>query len=191
MLYYPATLMEVEVLREWVRCRLDNCDPLLDGYAMGIVKPLENGDADIRAAFVFSNYNGTNVFVSGASETNGFMSPTEVAQAVMTPFLPPLSVLRITALVSETNKRSAALMEILGFVHEGTLRDFDGVGTRTLVYGLTKSDFFGGRYGNRCKATAERYQSGYGNGCGSLPVRRDVRGHDGSALPAAGAGASC
>lgn len=186
MLYYPGTLMEVEVLRDWVRQRLDVQDAL-DGYAMAIVRPLDDGDANILAAFVFSSYNGSNVFLSGASEVNGFVSPTEVAKALMTPFLPPLSVLRLTALVSETNKRSRALMEHFGFLHEGTLRDFQSLGSRTLVYGLTKSDFFGGRYGNRCQATAERYESSYFDDSERLPVRGDVRGHDGGSRPSAAA----
>jgi RimJ/RimL family protein N-acetyltransferase len=185
MLYYPGTLMEVEVLRDWVRQRLDVQDPLDDGYAMAIVRPLDDGDANILAAFVFSNHNGANVFLSGASEVNGFVSPTEVAKALMTPFLPPLSVLRLTALVSETNKRSRALMEHLGFVHEGTLRDFQTLGSRTLVFGLTKADFFGGKYGHRCQATAEQYKSSYFDDCKRESLRRDVRGHDGRAFAAA------
>lgn len=186
MLYYPATLMEVEVLRDWVRRRLLTPDPMVDGYAMGIVRQLEDGDAEILAALVFTEYNGTNVFVSGASEARGFISPTEVAKALMTPFLPPLSVLRMTALVSETNKRSQNLMRQLGFVHEGTLRDYEAEGMGTLVFGLTKSDFFGGKYGRRCQAAAKQYESDYFNDCGSLPVRGHVRGHYGSDLSAAG-----
>lgn len=178
MLYCPKTLVEVQLVRDWVRRRLDNGEDFPDGYAVAIVKPLEDGDAIIRAAMIFSNYNGTNVFVSGASDTNGFMSPTEVAQVLAIPFMPPMSVLRMTALVSETNKRSQRLMKGFGFAHEGTLRDFERVGTNSLVYGLTKADFFGGRYGKRAQATVARYQSNWNDDLSrGQPIRRDVRGH--------------
>ena len=187
MLYYPKTPMEVDVVRDWVRERIDVTDMFLDGYAMAIVEALEDGDAIIRAGFIFTNYSGTNVFVSGASDTDGFMAPTEVAKALMTPFLPPLSVLRMTALVSETNKRSQELMKTLGFVHEGTLRDYEAEGTTTLVFGLTKADFFGGRYGKRCKATAVRYESEYRDDGERLAVCGGILGHDGD-VPADSAG---
>jgi hypothetical protein len=149
MIWYPENLVEVETVRDWVKARLDGDDQFADGYPVAILKKLPDNDAVIRAAMIFDNCSKTNVFIAGASDTNGFMAPAEVAMVLATPFLPPLNVIRITALVSKANKRSARLMEGLGFVHEGTLRDYEKPGSHTLVYGLTKSDFLGGRYGRK------------------------------------------
>ena len=149
MIWYPENLVEVEIVRDWARTRLDGDDQFVNGYPVAILKKLPDGDAVIRAAMIFDNCSKTNVFIAGASDTNGFMAPAEIAMVLATPFLPPLNVIRLTALVSKANKRSARLMEGLGFVHEGTLRDYDEPGSYTLVYGLTKSDFLGGRYGRK------------------------------------------
>jgi len=168
MLWYPKTMIEVQIARDWVIDRLDGNDLFVDGYPVVIVKALPDGDAIIRAAMIFTNYTGKNVFMAGASDTNGWMAPREVAEVLATPFLPPMSVLRVTALVSKANKRSARLMEGFGFKLEGILRDYDSEGSRTLVYGLTKSDFLGGRYGRKAaNLFAGPYQHDDG---GSEPV---------------------
>ena len=163
MLWMPKNMVEVQVARDWAIERLDGDDQFADGYPVVIVKPLEDGDATIQAVFIYTNFNSNNVFVAGASDSGGFVSPTDVALALYAPFGPPLNVLRVTALVSETNKRSARLMEHFGFKHEGTLRDYESVGTETLVYGLTKADFLGGRYGRKAAdlhAESDNYVDG-------------------------------
>ena len=174
MLWYPGTAVEVQLIRDWVIERLDDDEQFADGYPVAIVKPDEDGDAIIRAAMIFANHTGNNVFIAGASDTNGWMSRYDVANVLNTPFRPPMNVLRITALVEETNKRSARLMEAFGFVLEGTLRDNHHEGSRTLVYGLTKSDFLGGRYGRKISSRTESYKPDDGAAVRAQPVRRAV-----------------
>lgn len=174
MLWYPSTPVEIQLITDWIVDRLDEDEDFADGYPVAIVKELEDGDAVIRAAMVFTNWTGKNVFIAGASESNGWMSRTDLANVLNTPFRPPMSVLRITALVEETNKRSARLMEALGFIQEGILRDYSAKGARTLVYGLTKSDFLGGRYGRKIATGAESFNSNAGAAERVDPARRAV-----------------
>jgi len=153
MIWLPRTNEDIEFLRDWVRERLDVDDTFSDGYAIALLD--KDPPNEIKCAFIVSGYTGNNIIMSGAIDSP-LVAPTEVALALHIIFSEPLSVLRITALINEMNKRSVSLMERLGFIHEGTLRDYEDEGSLTLLYGLTKRDFYGGRYGERIRKKSAR-----------------------------------
>ena len=156
MIWLPSTYEDIEFLRTWVRDRLDTDETFSDGYAIAI---LRKKTREIKCAFIISSYTGNNIIMSGAVDSP-FVAPTEVAKVIHIVFSKPLSVLRITALINEMNKRSVSLMEHLGFIHEGTLRDYEEEGTNTFLYGLIRSDFYGGRYGRIIRKYATRKPDG-------------------------------
>lgn len=167
MIWLPSSERDVEFLRQWIRERLDTDETFDDGYTIAILSSKK--PHKIKCCFVVTSYTGNNIIISGAIDSP-WVAPREVAEALHKIFSKPLSVLRITALIHEMNKRSVSLMEHLGFIHEGTLRDYEEEGTKTLLYGLTKSDFYGGKYGRyvRSDVTGETIADA-GDGTSIIP----------------------
>ena len=150
-LHHPATRAENDQIKGWVNERLPEQDDFNGAYAVAVT----DEDDCIVAGVIFSNHSGSNVFMSGAIEKNGKVRVTreKLSDMLAIAFDNPMNCLRITALVSPTNKRSQRFMQGLGFTHEGTFRDYMGRDTETLIYGLTRTDFEGGDYGRREQAT--------------------------------------
>lgn len=150
-LFYPATSSEVEYIKGWVNDQLPEQDKFEGAYTVAVV----NEENEIVAGAIFSSQSTTNIFLSGAISKDGIRTVTKekLSEMLSIAFLPPFNCIRITALVSPTNKRSQKFVEGLGFLHEGTFRDYMAENTETLIYGLTKSDFEGGDYGWRQQVT--------------------------------------
>lgn len=150
-LYYPANRFEVDHIKEWVNDQLPEQDKFDGAYTVAVVSE----EREILAGAIFSSHSNTNVFLSGAISKNGVKTVTreKLSEMLSVAFNPPMSCIRITALVSPTNKRSQKFVEGLGFIHEGTFRDYLAEDTETLIYGLTRSDFEGGDYGRRQQVT--------------------------------------
>lgn len=161
MLHYAKNQGEISAMREWVINQITDTTPFDAIYGVAV---LDNDPPhDMFAGMIYSTYTENNVFISGAiaPDAVGRVTAGDLSKALSVAFDPPLDVLRITALVLDTNKRSAIFMKKLGFTHEGTMRDYEGPDTRTLVFGLTRSEFLGGAYGRRRQRwRAERSSTG-------------------------------
>lgn len=146
-LFFPATHNDTRAIIDWVDERLPEHDEFVDSYAVAVI----SSDGSILAGAIFSSYSGNNVFLSGAISKEGIGRVTRghLHDMIASVFKEPLNCLRMTALVSPTNKRSQRFVKRLGFVQEGTLRDYMAKDSKTLVFGLTKTDFEEGRYGGR------------------------------------------
>lgn len=145
-LYCPQSAAGNAHIRDWVNERLPEQDEFEQSYAVGVV---DEETEELVAGAIFSSYSGSNVFLSGAIDERGIGRVNRLALSEMLSvgFKEPLNCTRITALVSPTNKRSQKFVKGLGFKHEGTLRDYMGEDTETLIFGLTRREFEEGRYG--------------------------------------------
>jgi len=148
-LYWPVSIGEVQLIVNWVNERLPEPDDFNNPLAVAVMHPDKPGK--IIAGAIYSSYGNGNVFFSGAIDPEGIgkMTRGDFAGIVGAPFAPPLNCRRITALVSESNKRSQSLVERLGFLHEGNLREYLKEGEVTRIYGMTREDFLGGKYGKQ------------------------------------------
>ena len=154
-LYYPQSFGEIEIIRHWVN---DQLEDTVDNPGIFTVAVLDKDEPNkILAGAIFSNHSKNNIFLSGAISREGIGKVTKecLSDMLWVAFRKPFNCLRITALVSETNKRSQRFMEGLGFTKEGELRDYLEGGKNTFVYGLTKSDYLGGAYGWRQRRRRE------------------------------------
>jgi len=146
-LYFPVARSEVDTIIDWVNERLPEQDDFRDSFAVAVIDETWK----ILAGAIFSNYSENNVFLSGAIDDKsvGKVTRGHLSDMMAAAFKRPLDCLRITALVSPTNKRSKRFVTGLGFQQEGILRDYMGKDTETLVFGLTKTEFEEGRYGRQ------------------------------------------
>lgn len=154
-LFHPENIGQTKAIVAWVNARLD--EPVSDHEAFAVAV-IEEGSLDILAGAVFTNYTGENMFLSGAIAREGIGKVTRghLFGMLKTAFGEPFNCLRITSLVAPKNERSKRFVTGLGFKHEGTLRDFLAEDTETLLYGLTRKEFLGGRYGRRQRRRKSR-----------------------------------
>jgi hypothetical protein len=96
-------------------------------------------DKNFIAGVVISNFRGTDVEISCASESPAAWRP-HVCKAVFTYIFEQLGCVRCTSITVRTNKKARSFLESLGFQLEGNLRQaYDGK-RDALVYGLLKSE---------------------------------------------------
>ena len=147
-LFFPENQMQTLLVKEWVNHRLK--EPVTQDEVF-TVAVIDNESYEILAGAIFSSYSGENVFLSGAIDESGVGKVTRghLADMLRVAYREPFNCLRITALVQPHNERSKRFVTGLGFKHEGTLRDYLAEDTETLIYGLTRKEFLGGRYGRR------------------------------------------
>lgn len=93
----------------------------------------------LSAGAVYSNYNGSNVYIEFAVEDHRVFNRASLWAAFSYPFL-QLECRRITALVDCGNFRSLALCEHLGFAYEATLADAAPNGDHQIVLRMLKSE---------------------------------------------------
>jgi hypothetical protein len=94
---------------------------------------------DFVAGVVISNFRGTDVEVSCASESPAAWRP-HVCKAIFTYIFEQLGCVRCTSITTRANKRARSFLESLGFQLEGNLRlAYDGK-RDALIYGLLKSE---------------------------------------------------
>jgi len=147
MLYYAQNDQEVSQIVDWVNDRLpDNNISDSEKYAVAVTSG--TGLRSIFAGLVFFDYSGTDIFVAGAIDNPSVCRMKDFANAFDIPFRPPLNVLRITALVDTTNKRSLTFLTKLGFQKEGVIRNYLKEDNNGYVLGLTKQDWED-RYGQQ------------------------------------------
>lgn len=160
MLHRAVNTGQIAEIRDWVFSLLPDPSPFEVLYAVAVLA--NEPPHEILAAMVYSTYTENNVFISGAiaPDAVGRVTAGDLSKALSVAFDEPLNVHRVTALVSDANKRSRVFMKKLGFSHEGTLRDYDGPDTKTLIFGLTKTEFIGGAYGRRRQRWQRRTPTG-------------------------------
>jgi RimJ/RimL family protein N-acetyltransferase len=170
MLHRAVNRGQIAEIKDWVLEQLPDPTPFEVIYGVAVLA--NDPPHEILAAMIYSSYSENNVFISGAiaPDAVGRVTAGDLSKALSVAFDEPLNVHRVTALVSKSNKRSRVFMTKLGFTHEGTLRDYDGPGTKTLVYGLTRNDFMGGAYGRR----RQRWQRGTPTGLQSDDPRSGI-----------------
>jgi hypothetical protein len=121
----------------WVQERMTH--PLAAGG--GAMAPFEViavvKDAQIKGAFVYTNYTGTSVDIHAAGEA-GWLTKQSLRGFFDFPFV-QLKCRRVTAMVHRKNKRARDACERLGFKFEGVCRHWylngDGI-----IYGMTRGD---------------------------------------------------
>lgn len=97
----------------------------------------EERDGKLCRAVVYTNASPTNVVTSIVLEAP--LTRRFLYAVFYYPFV-QLGVRRITALVEAWNRRSIDLVEHLGFVAEGRMREAALEGGDVIVYGLMRSD---------------------------------------------------
>jgi RimJ/RimL family protein N-acetyltransferase len=131
-----------ESLRAWMLERL----PAVSDYGAGEYLGVIGEDARILAGLAYYNYTGHSIEMSIAAESPRWCRKGIVRALLAYPFR-QLGCARVTAVVHESNEKSAKLNDGLGFVREGFLRSAAKDGGGLIIYGLTKQDYEAGKYG--------------------------------------------
>lgn len=94
---------------------------------------------DFVAGIVFSNFRGTDVEVSCASDTPAAWRP-HVCRAIFKYVFEQLGCVRCTSITVKGNRKARSFLESLGFQLEGNVRlGYDGT-KDALIYGLLRSE---------------------------------------------------
>lgn len=140
MLHFAQNQDEVLWILEWIYERLPETTVLKQrSYAAAVTSG--NTLDTIVAGLAFFDYSGTDVFIVGAIDKPSVCRMNDFASAFGIPFGPPLNVLRVTALVDTTNRRSLTILTKLGFKKEGEIRNYLTEGNNGYVLGLTRQDW--------------------------------------------------
>lgn len=102
--------------------------------ALGLVR---NGH--MVAGVIFNGYESANVNIHVGAVAGSRWMTKEFLHAVFDYPFNQLGRRRLSAYIRSTNKKTIAFVKHLGFVHEGTLRDFYTDGGDMAVYGLLRS----------------------------------------------------
>ena len=120
-------------------------------FAVRLVPELEHGQGQVYstigfvrdnaliAVAVYTNYRGTDIELSLAATDPRWSTRTNWGVIFDYP-LNQLGCLRVTSITTKNNKRVRKLMEGVGFVLEGKLRDAFAPRVDAFVYGMTKRD---------------------------------------------------
>ena len=140
VLHFAQNQDEVLWILEWIYDRLPEATVLKHrSYAAAVTS---GNDLDtIVAGLAFFDYSGTDIFVVGAIDNPAVLRMNDFASAFGIPFRPPLNVLRVTALVDTTNRRSLTILTKLGFKKEGEIRNYLREDNNGYVLGLTRQDW--------------------------------------------------
>lgn len=105
------------------------------GYYVAV--GVEEGN-DLIAGWVFSEYRGCDIHLSGASTTPRWASRSTLHALFSYPFV-QLKVARLTAYTGRSMTSVRRFLERLGFVHEGTMRQ-GYVDDDIAVYGMLRDE---------------------------------------------------
>lgn len=138
MIITPRSREENSVATRWLKERLP------DGFycSNDCVNIIFYNNGKITAVLNLDEITQYNAVWSVASEDPGQWTKGLITHVFDTYIWgPPLNLIRLTALVESTNKRSLRTTEAVGFKKEGELRNLYGHGTKVILYGLLKEDF--------------------------------------------------
>lgn len=99
------------------------------------------------AVVVYSRYNGINCEVTVAAMGIGWLRKPILSVLLAYPFK-QLGCRRITLVITDTNQRTQRAARHVGFMHEGYLREFMDNGEGCHLYGMTKTEYEGSKYGH-------------------------------------------
>lgn len=118
----------------WVRDRTGGLWHEGAGTAIGLTF-----DGLLAAGAVYSNYNGSNIYIEFAVEDRRVFNRASLWAAFSYPFL-QLQCRRVTALVNCGNFQSIALVEHLGFAYEATFEHAAPNGDHQIVFRMLNSE---------------------------------------------------
>lgn len=135
-----------QYLSAWAAKRIGNTFPP-DAQALGVFR-----DDKLAAVAVFTDYMktaaGGNIMIHFAAETPRWATKEAIRFFLAYPFK-QLGCNRVTATIAKTNRRSRKLVYGIGFRLEGKLRNAAPNGKDMMIYGLLKTEFETGRFGER------------------------------------------
>lgn len=93
----------------------------------------------LLAVVLYNAVDEKNCGISIASSTPKWCSKLALRVIFGYPFI-QLGLNRVTATIRQTNDKSISLVERLGFIHEGELKQYYENGESAMIYGLLKDD---------------------------------------------------
>lgn len=142
MVISPRNTEDHAAVVKWLKQRIGPEFSPSDKSVSWAVVDVEN--ASIKAGFLLDNITKYNATINLASdvEDKTFWS-NDMVVSIFEKYIwgPPLELIRMTALVESTNKRSIITLQRLGFLKEGESKDLHGPGTVVEIYGLLKADY--------------------------------------------------
>lgn len=135
MIAVPAGHL-TEMVGQYVTEKIGGLQLVPGQFAAMMVK---NDNDEFVAGVVFSNFRGTDIEVSCASETPAAWRP-HVCRAIFKYIFEQLGCVRCTSITTKGNKKARGFLESLGFQLEGNVRlGYDGT-KDALIYGLLRSE---------------------------------------------------
>lgn len=135
----------VEYLADWAAQRIPGCTEFTNPAAVGICR-----DDQLTAVAVFSVLEmwdgGGHAEISFAADSPRWATKQAVNFILGVGFH-TLGCSRLTARIEKRLRRSRKLVEGLGFVREGALRQATPEGRTVILYGLLRKEFEEGKYG--------------------------------------------
>jgi len=94
---------------------------------------------ELMAVVVYNGLDEKNMGISIGTSTPKWCTKVSLKLIFGFPFI-QLDLNRVTAVVRETNNKSRSLVERLGFILEGEMKNFYETGESAMLYGLQRSD---------------------------------------------------
>jgi RimJ/RimL family protein N-acetyltransferase len=125
------------VVTDWLAARLGmSATEMVHTYDYEIMACVRH--KELIGAVLFIHHQGRNIEAHWAGDT-GWLSRRHIKQIFAYPF-EQLGCNRVTTLVPEDNEPARSVVERLGFVREGTLRQAGGEGDDLDIYGMLRSE---------------------------------------------------
>ena len=126
-------------ITDWVGQRVE-CEDFGPCETLAVVD-----ETQLLAGVVYSNYRNASIEMSIATTTPRWASRRVIRELLNYPFV-QLGCRRVHAMTSYDNKKAQRLLDVVGFVREGVLREAEQDGSDVVMYGLTIKDWVK-RYG--------------------------------------------
>lgn len=137
-IYYPDNPSRNLLLASWADKRIDGgIDLRAPVYAIGVER-----QGSIVAVAVFHSWRGRNAEISFASDYP-LWATRQAISAILSYGFDHLTVKRLTAICRRKHKKVRKLLEGIGFVREGSLRDAY-TNDNAVIYGMTLRDYLKG-----------------------------------------------
>lgn len=109
----------------------------VDGF--GPCKTIAIADKDLEAVWVYSKYDGNQCEVAVASVSPKWCTRRNLKVLFSFPFR-QMECHRITGIIRKDNQRAISLVERLGAIKEGELREYCLDKTNAVIFGMLKSE---------------------------------------------------
>ncbi len=105
----------------------------------GDCKTIAFWDDGLLAVVVYNTLDESNCGISIATSSPKWCSKSVLRVIFGFPFI-QLGLNRVTAFIRESNSKSISLVQRLGFMHEGEMKQYYENGESAMIYGLTKNE---------------------------------------------------